>query len=704
MSHRTPRSLVALVTALAGLGVVIPVANEAAHAFAAAPPDVPVEQGFLATDGADAWLAQHPDSAYSPFGILVDYRDGIGEGAIAAVRDSAGVTLARTYPSLGDMELVETSASHLDVALTLLSSDPDVVSARHDTAVHDERTAVQPLAAAVDPAAANQWEHGAFPGMNLGTNHGVASVIVAVIDDGIDLTHPDLIDAIWTNPGEVAGNGIDDDRNGYVDDVHGWDFANNDNNPTSVGGHGVHTAGTIGAVAGNGIGVAGVAAGVTIMPLRFIGDARSGLTSDALAALNYSVAQRVRISSNSWGGSTADASLRSGITAAGAAGQLFVAAAGNSTQNIDITPAYPAAFTMTNLISVASSNSTGGLSTFSNFGVTGVDLAAPGEPIYSTYLNGGYQWMAGTSMATPQVAGAAAVLLSAYPTLTVAQLRTALLTSVHKAAAFTGKVATGGALDVTAALATAATMVNPMPAIVTVPATTTPATTTPADTSTPPSTAPATTAPATTTPATTTPATTAPPTTTPVTRTQRVLSPNTTTRLWNGTTVTLRWQGTGSGTVTVRVVNTLTGVASTIGTGKPVTGSLAWKVNVAPGRYLVQVSNGAVIDRSDAAAFIYSHIPGATAPGAPSVSVASATGGTAHIVTRFSAATGGAAKALVTTTCRRAGSPTKVAYSTSGNVTFTGLMPHTTYSCSSTVTNAAGLTSAASVARSIVIA
>ena len=710
MSHRTPRSLVALIAAVAGVGVVIPVANEAVHASAVVLPDVPVEQGFLATDAADAWLLQHPDSAYNPFGILVDYRDGIGHNAIAAVRSRAGVTLARTYPSLGDMELLETTTAHLDAALAVLSADPDVVAARHDVAVHDERTAAQPVAAVADPAAANQWEHGAFPGMNLGANHGDPSVVVAVIDDGIDLTHPDLVDAIWTNPGEVAGNGIDDDHNGYIDDVHGWDFATNDNDPTSTGGHGVHTAGTIGAVAGNGIGVAGVAAGVMIMSLRFIGDSRSGLTSDALAALNYSVAQHVRISSNSWGGSSADASLRTGITAAGAAGQLFVAAAGNSTQNIDVTPAYPAAFTMANLISVASSNSTGGLSTFSNYGTTGVDLAAPGEPIYSTYLNGGYQWMAGTSMATPQVAGAAAVLLSSYPTLSVAQLRTALLSSVHKAAAFTGKVATGGALDVTAALAVAATMVNPMPAIITVPTTTEPATTTPpttapsttAPSTTAPSTPPATTPPATTPPATTPPATVPP--TTPVADTARVLSPNSTTRLWNGTTITLSWRGTGSGTVAVRLVNTLTGATSTIATGKPVTGSLAWKVAAAPGRYLVQVSNGAAVDRSDAASFIYTHIAGATAPGAPAVSVASATTGTVRVVTRFSATTGGAARAVVTTTCRSAGSPTKVAYSTSGNVTFTGLVPHATYACSSTVTNAAGFTSAASRARSINVA
>lgn len=688
MSHRTPRTLVAFVATLTALGVAWPVAAQSAAAIAPTLPEVPVEQGFLATDGADAWLAQHPDAAYNPFGIVVDYRDGIGDNAIAAVRARAGVTLARTYPSLGDMELVETTTAHLDDALTTLAADPDVVSARHDMALRDERTTVaptvqptvQPLAAAADPQAANQWERNAWPGINLGAARGTASVVVAVIDDGIDLTHPDLVNAIWTNPGEVAGNGIDDDHNGYIDDVHGWDFAADDNNPTSVGGHGVHTAGTIGATADNGIGVAGVAAGVTIMPLRFIGDARTGLTSDALAALNYSVAQHVRISSNSWGGTTLDTSLRSAITAAGTAGQLFVAAAGNSSQNIDVIPAYPAALTMSNLISVASSNSSGALSSFSNYGVVGVDLAAPGEPIYNTYLNGAYQWMAGTSMATPQVAGAAAVLLSTYPTLTVAQLRTALLSSVHTDPAFTGKVATGGGLDVTAALAVAATMVNPTPALV----------------PDPPSSTDSTTSTTTTQPA-------PPSTTTPVVpRTVKVLSPNTSTRWWNDATTTVAWQGTGAGTVTVSVVNTLTGTATTLATGQPVSGSLAWRVRATPGRYVVQVSNDTVTDRSDAAIGIYSHIPGASAPGAPTVTAASVGGGVVQVTVRLSATTGGATRALITTVCRSSGLPTRMVYTLSGFVRVTRLQPGATYQCSSVVTNGAGFSSPAAVWRSVV--
>jgi subtilisin family serine protease len=282
---------------------------------------------------------------------------------------------------------------------------------------------------------------------------GSSAVVVAVIDTGTQIDHPDLKDNIWTNPGETPGDGIDNDGNGFVDDVNGWDFYSNDasvyDGPDDD--HGTHCAGTIAGRGNNGTGVVGVSWNTKIMPLKFLGPG-GGSTSDAIAAVNYATMMKTRgvnipITSNSWGGGAASAALKSAIEAGGSAGILFVAAAGNSGSNNDSKPAFPASYDSVCIVSVAATDRKDGIASFSNFGLTSVDLGAPGVSIVSTVPVSTYAPYNGTSMAAPHVSGVAALAISIDPTLTVSQLKEALLASVDKIPSLAGKTVTGGRLN-----------------------------------------------------------------------------------------------------------------------------------------------------------------------------------------------------------------------------------------------------------------
>ncbi len=287
---------------------------------------------------------------------------------------------------------------------------------------------------------------------------GSQETIVAVIDEGVNVNHPDLKDNIWHNPGETPGNNKDDDNNGYVDDVNGWDFANDDASvydPDPITGqgdeHGTHVAGTIAAQGNNSTGVSGVNWDARIMPLKFLGK-NGGTTLDAVEAINYAVDKGVKISNNSWGGGGYSQALYDAIKRADSAGHLFVAAAGNAGANNDTTSSYPANYDLPNVISVAATNNKDNLASFSNFGAKNVDLAAPGVDIVSTYPENNYGYMSGTSMAAPHVTGVAALIKSQNTSLDDAQMRSRILESVDKKDNLQGKVATGGRLNAASAL------------------------------------------------------------------------------------------------------------------------------------------------------------------------------------------------------------------------------------------------------------
>ncbi|WP_081417803.1 S8 family serine peptidase, partial [Microcystis aeruginosa] len=282
---------------------------------------------------------------------------------------------------------------------------------------------------------------------------GNPNLVIGVIDTGVDYNHQDLVGNIWTNPGEIAGDGIDNDGNGYIDDIRGWDFAYNDNNPSDVYGHGTHVSGTIAGKGNNGVGVTGVAWNAKIMPLKFLNDQGSGSTSNAILAINYAKDKGVKLTNNSWGGGGYSQALYDAINAAGQAGALFIAAAGNDSDNTDLFPHYPSSYNLANIVSVASTTRTDDLSWFSNYGLTSVDLGAPGSEIYSTTPNNNYATYSGTSMASPHVTGAAALLWSQNPTWTAQQVKNTLMNTGDPIAALAGKTVSGKRLNVFKALA-----------------------------------------------------------------------------------------------------------------------------------------------------------------------------------------------------------------------------------------------------------
>ena len=286
---------------------------------------------------------------------------------------------------------------------------------------------------------------------------GSSDVVVGVIDTGVDYTHPDLVDNMWTNPGEIAGDGIDNDGNGYIDDVHGYDFINNDGDPLDDDGHGTHVAGTIAARGNNGTGATGVNWSAQIMALKFLGPS-GGTTFDAIQAIEYATMMKTQygvnidVTNNSWGGGGFSRALSDAIEAAGDADQLFVAAAGNSGTNNDVFPSYPASYDLDNIIAVASTDHNDRKSGFSQFGATSVDLGAPGSSIYSTLPNGQYGSLSGTSMASPHVAGVAALLWADDSGLSALEVKDRILSSVDPIAALDGITVTGGRLNAFGAL------------------------------------------------------------------------------------------------------------------------------------------------------------------------------------------------------------------------------------------------------------
>ncbi|MCE5266404.1 MAG: S8 family serine peptidase [Planctomycetaceae bacterium] len=348
---------------------------------------------------------------------------------------------------LAGLVLMRSSGADLTTVENCLRSDTDVATFEQDALrqqqVSPNDTQLSSLWALTSIDAQNAW----------GISKGSSSVVVAVIDTGIDYTHPDLAANIWTNTTETAGNGRDDDGNGFVDDLHGYNFVSENGNPMDDNGHGTHVSGTIGAVGNNGVGVSGVDWSVSLMSLKFMSSSGNGYLSDAIEAMNYATMMRtrcgvnVRVANCSWGGGNFSAAMQSAIQAANDAGILVVVAAGNSASNNDAIVQYPANYDAPNVISVAALAKNSQLASFSNYGATTVDIAAPGVSIYSTIPNNSYAYYSGTSMAAPQVSGVAALCWAVAPNASVADVRNAILRGAEPLAGLTGKVATGGTLD-----------------------------------------------------------------------------------------------------------------------------------------------------------------------------------------------------------------------------------------------------------------
>jgi subtilisin family serine protease len=377
-----------------------------------------------------------------------------GVGTVAARYPLGGENaLADTFSSseILHLKLDDQSPQALELAVAKLQDDPRVAYAVTNEIVKsfgdgqtDTRT--------VTPDDLHQELYGL---RNISAPAGWADTsgdrskapLIGVIDSGTDYTHPDLQANIWVNPNEVL-NGKDDDGNGVIDDLHGFNAPDKSGDPSDSGSHGTHVAGTVAAVGNNGLGVTGVAWEAQLMPLRFISGG-FGTMADAIAALAYGDSKGVRITQNSWGGTNPNQALVDALQASPA---LHICAAGNSGNDSDVKPLFPAAYPLENILSVAATDSEDQLASFSNYGKQSVDLAAPGVKTYSTLPGGEYGFKSGTSMATPHVSGAASLVLSKFPDLTNGELKDRLMFSTDRLEQLEGKVASGGRLNLARAL------------------------------------------------------------------------------------------------------------------------------------------------------------------------------------------------------------------------------------------------------------
>jgi subtilisin family serine protease len=279
---------------------------------------------------------------------------------------------------------------------------------------------------------------------------GSTKVVIAVLDSGVEYTHFDLINNIWERPAEMSP--YFDDELGEFNDLHGFNAIDRLRDPMDDNGHGTHCAGIIGAEGNNAYGIAGINWNVKIMPLKFLDANGSGTTKDAIEAINYVIERKragvnVRVISASWGSTQKSRALRDAIKRAGDEGVLFVAAAGNNSDDSDRRPHFPAGYDLPNMVSVAALDRNDQLASFSNYGAKSVHIAAPGKEILSTWLKGEFYIASGTSMATPEIAGVAALILSTNPKMGVKELRDRLFNSVDKLDSLKGKVVTGGRIN-----------------------------------------------------------------------------------------------------------------------------------------------------------------------------------------------------------------------------------------------------------------
>ncbi len=447
---------------------------------------------------------QATQADYVPGQVLVKFRPGYTASVVSSALSEVGAMTIQTFPRINVWHLKISSQVSVSEAVKKLNALTTIEYAEPNYLYHtwltpnDQNFSLQwgihnsgqsGGVADADIDAPEAWD----------IETGSSAVLIGLIDTGINYRHEDLINNIWTNPGEDAwadpynpatGNGLDDDGNGKIDDWKGWNFILNTNNAMDDEGHGTHCAGIVGAEGDNDVGIAGVNWHVNILPMKFLNAEGEGNSIDAVAAIFYAIDMGVDILSNSWGGSEESLTMRDAIAAANEAGILFVAAAGNDGINTDDYPNYPSCYDLENIISVAASDnqdkrsiweSDGGgnggsecgscgfimyrrpipvkwendprtyASSGSNYGLVSVDLAAPGTDVYSTYQLT-YRALSGTSMATPFVAGVAALLKAHHQNLTHSEIKQILLQTTDYVADFEGKSVTEGRLNAFKAL------------------------------------------------------------------------------------------------------------------------------------------------------------------------------------------------------------------------------------------------------------
>ena len=448
-------------------------------------------------------LAKAPTTV--PNEVIVRWKPGVSVSSRVSARQTHGTVKVESVGLARAEKVKVVDGSSVSSTVAELNADPRVDFAQPNFRYTSNTEPLEPKLWGLDNTGQTPEANYSGPGtpdvdinapQAWATTTGDSSVVVAVIDTGVDIGHSDLVGAKWTNPGEIQNNGIDDDANGYIDDLHGWDFLNNNasvyDGVTCSGGededfHGTHVAGTIAAQRNN-MGVVGVAPGVRVMSLKALG-CSGGDTSTVIDALNYAKAEGVKIVNMSLGGSGFDKAFKAAIDDSGI---LVVAAAGNEGGNNDLPKAsqYPASYgddrgpfdpcsytseeicygervaPSQNVLSVASVNNVASLSSFSNYGVNSVDVAGPGESIVSTIPLSDcsiaseyplkrtcrYAWLDGTSMATPHVAGTAALVLSTNLALTPAQMKSRIMSTTRPLPALSGKISTGGLVDANGAV------------------------------------------------------------------------------------------------------------------------------------------------------------------------------------------------------------------------------------------------------------
>jgi subtilisin family serine protease len=409
-------------------------------------------------NGAQNGVEEQAGASVRP-DILVKFRPGVSAEAIDEIAARFNDRVQDEIEAVPGLTMID-DPDNADAAAiaTQYQALPEVEYAEpnyeisFDQAVNDQKQV-----GVNDPRFHEQWSLATISAPQAwAETKGTDAIVIAVLDSGVEYTHADLVNNIWTRP---AGMTPYQDRDlGTVDDVHGYNAVTNDGEPMDDSGHGTNCAGIIGAECGNNLGVCGVNWKTQIMPLKFMNAGGFGALSDAVEAINYAINRKragvnIRIINASWGLAQHSRALEDVIRKAYEAGMLFVAASGSTGANNDTTPHYPAGYNIGNIISVAAVDKSDALAQFSNYGVKSVNVAAPGKDILTTALGNDYEQRSGTSMAAPVVAGVAALALSARGNLSVDQLRALLLESVDKRPGLQDKVSSGGRINAAKAVA-----------------------------------------------------------------------------------------------------------------------------------------------------------------------------------------------------------------------------------------------------------